>query len=77
MGAAVCKSNTLKGIMNHSTDGIHTDGLISWCQCPNEYRRVGGLWPFELNIIRQYARIVDSWVTEIGLNPSEYGTLIL
>ena len=23
---------------------------------------------------RQYARIVDSWVTEIGLNPSEYGT---
>jgi integrase len=22
---------------------------------------------------RQYARIVDSWVTEIGLNPSEYG----
>ena len=23
---------------------------------------------------RQYARIVDSWVTEIGLNPSKYGT---
>lgn len=23
---------------------------------------------------RQYARIVDSWVSEIGLNPSEYGT---
>ena len=23
---------------------------------------------------RQYARMVDSWVTEIGLNPSEYGT---
>lgn len=23
---------------------------------------------------RQYARLVDSWVTEIGLNPSEYGT---
>ena len=23
---------------------------------------------------RQYARIVDSWVTEIELNPSEYGT---
>jgi integrase len=23
---------------------------------------------------RQYARIVDSWVAEIGLNPSEYGT---
>ena len=23
---------------------------------------------------RQYARIVDSWVTEIGLNPSEYAT---
>jgi integrase len=23
---------------------------------------------------RQYARIVDSWVKEIGLNPSEYGT---
>jgi integrase len=23
---------------------------------------------------RQYARIVDSWVLEIGLNPSEYGT---
>jgi integrase len=23
---------------------------------------------------RQYARIVDSWVTEIGLNPCEYGT---
>ena len=23
---------------------------------------------------RQYARIVDSWVTEIGLNPAEYGT---
>ena len=23
---------------------------------------------------RQYAHIVDSWVTEIGLNPSEYGT---
>ena len=23
---------------------------------------------------RPYARIVDSWVTEIGLNPSEYGT---
>ena len=24
---------------------------------------------------RQYARIVESWVSEIGLNPSEYGTL--
>lgn len=23
---------------------------------------------------RQYARIVDAWVTEIGLNPAEYGT---
>ncbi len=23
---------------------------------------------------RQYARIVDSWVTEMGLNPSDYGT---
>lgn len=23
---------------------------------------------------RQYARIVESWVTEIGLNPTEYGT---
>ena len=23
---------------------------------------------------RQYARIVESWVSEIGLNPSEYGT---
>jgi len=23
---------------------------------------------------RQYARIVDSWVAEIGLNPAEYGT---
>ena len=23
---------------------------------------------------RQYARIVQSWVTEIGLNPAEYGT---
>ena len=23
---------------------------------------------------RQYARIVDSWVSEIGLNPAEYGT---
>jgi len=23
---------------------------------------------------RQYARIVESWVSEIGLNPSDYGT---
>jgi hypothetical protein len=23
---------------------------------------------------RQYARIVETWVTEIGLNPSAYGT---
>ena len=23
---------------------------------------------------RQYARIVGSWITEIGLNPAEYGT---
>ena len=53
MGAPVSKSNALKGIMNHSTDGIHADGHISRCQCPNEHGRVGSLWPLVLNIIRQ------------------------
>ncbi|MDD1619825.1 MAG: hypothetical protein LUQ52_10255 [Methylococcaceae bacterium] len=25
-------------------------------------------------ITRQYARIVEKWVTSIGLNPADYGT---
>ena len=54
------------------------DSLASWIG-ESKLSRDDFLFPSRVNAgthitTRQYARIVGSWITEIGLNPAEYGT---
>ena len=75
--ASVMQQKTSRPVQFEITQPTH-DAVTDWIReaklGQNDY-----LFPSRIHKsphigTRQYARIVDSWVTEIGLNPSEYGT---
>jgi integrase len=75
--ANVMQQKTLRPVQFEITEPTR-DALLAWIQqagLPSD----GFLFPSRIHesdhlSTRQYARIVDSWVEEIGLNPINYGT---
>jgi len=60
-------------ITKHTRDAL-TEWIMSKNLSSNEYLFKSRVHNSEHISTRQYARILSSWLSEIGLNPHEYGT---
>ena len=60
----------LKPVANEITDGVSR----LYPEFSNDYLFKSRFKNSQHLSTRQYARLVKSWVAEIGLNPSDYGT---
>jgi integrase len=73
----VMQQKTLRPVQFEIT-GPTRDAVTAWIKCSN-LKSEDYLFPSRLHTsshlsTRQYARIVEGWVTDIGLDPTAYGT---